>query len=148
MKSLQISNHEFFALAKEMLQQGKSVDIRVKGNSMRPFLFDGETVTVAPILPDSVLSEGLIILTDTSFHKVMMHRICRIEGDIITMRGDGNLIQRESVHRSQIFGIVETFTRKGRTISPYSPIRRVSAQLWNFYPIRRIGLFLVRMFCH
>lgn len=145
MKSIQLSNNEFFALTKEMLREGKSVDIRVKGNSMRPFLFDGEVVTIAPLFPQSELTEGLIVLADTDFGKVMMHRIQRISGERIIMQGDGNLYQWEEIRREQIFGIARTFRKGKQDLSLYTPARRMAARMWNYYPIRRIGLFLVRI---
>lgn len=148
MKSLQISNQEFFALAEKMLLQGKPVDIRVKGNSMRPFLSEGEIVTIVPLPTTRKLSKGIIILTKTNLKKVMMHRICRIEGETITMQGDGNLRQKEVIHRSQILGIAETFKKKDQNIPLYSPIRRLSADIWRFYPLRWFGLFLIRILHH
>jgi len=146
MKSIQLSNNEFFDLTKKVLREGKSVDIRVKGNSMRPFLFNGEVVTIAPLLPQSELTEGLIVLADTDFGQVMMHRIRRITGERIIMQGDGNLYQREEIRREQIFGIAKTFRKGERNLSLYTPARRMAARMWRFYPIRRIGLFLLRIF--
>ena len=52
MEKVQIPNSQFFALAKQLLQEGKKIEITVKGNSMRPFLSDGETVVVTPVAVD------------------------------------------------------------------------------------------------
>ena len=106
MKRIVLPNQEFFQCVEQMLQQGKEVEIAVKGQSMRPFLKHGEKVIVAPLTHHTLLKRGMIILARTADGTVMMHRIFRISGEQIVMKGDGNLYQTEPIQRNDILGIV------------------------------------------
>ena len=44
----------WMTLAVEALRDGKSVDVRPRGHSMRPRINDGDLVTLAPCDPESV----------------------------------------------------------------------------------------------
>ena len=43
-KTRVISNEDYFAEVQRNLREGKEVRIRIKGNSMLPFIKDGDTV--------------------------------------------------------------------------------------------------------
>ena len=87
-----ISNDIFFAQIEELLSEGQSVIIRVKGHSMRPFMrSDRTSVRIAPLTDSErkLVSVGDIVLFRYRDHHIM-HRIRRIEEDRITLAGDGN----------------------------------------------------------
>ena len=65
MKRIVLPNQPFFQWAEQMLQEGQNVELTVKGQSMRPFLRDGEMVTIVPVSDDSNLKKGTIILAKT-----------------------------------------------------------------------------------
>ena len=84
-----ISNELFFAQVEELLAEGQSVVIRVKGYSMRPFMRSERTqVRIAPISDSKRenLSVGDIVLFRYRGRHIM-HRIRRIDGDKITLAG-------------------------------------------------------------
>ena len=146
MEKVQIPNSQFFALAKQLLQEGKKIEITVKGNSMRPFLSDGETVVVAPVGADSPLKICDVILAETSTGQVMMHRIREISPAGILMKGDGNLSQTELVRPADVMGRVVSVHRKGKPMSLYTPFLLFLARIWHPYWVRKAGLFLLRVF--
>ena len=86
---IQFSNAEFLPKVVELLNEGHTVTLRLRGVSMRPFLEDNRdkallTKPVSPKIGDPVLAEiwkGHFVL----------HRIVNIEGDNVTLLGDGNL---------------------------------------------------------
>ena len=43
-----VPNNEFFKCVLESIQAGESVKIRVKGNSMYPFLKEGNAILLSP----------------------------------------------------------------------------------------------------
>ena len=145
MKRIVLPNQEFFQCVEQMLQQGKEVEIAVKGQSMRPFLKHGEKVIVAPLTHHTLLKRGMIILARTADGTVMMHRIFRISGEQIVMKGDGNLYQTEYIKTNHILGIVSSVYRKGREVSLYTCPQRWTAWCWRNLLIRRIGLKLLTM---
>ena len=148
MERVQIPNSQFFALAKELLHEGKKIEIVVKGNSMRPFLYPGETVVVAPIGYSETFRRYDIILAETSTGQVIMHRIHEITPDAILMKGDGNLHQTERVNRCDIMGKVVCVKRNGKHVSLYTPFQVFLARLWRPFMLRRVGLFFLRAFCN
>lgn len=138
-------NSQFFALAKQLLREGKKIEIPVKGGSMRPFLFDGETVVVAPVGVDCPLRKCDIILAETSTGQVMMHRIREISPAGIRMKGDGNLYQSELVRPEDVMGRVLSVVRHGKTISLYTPLGLFLARIWTPVWVRKIGFLLLRL---
>ena len=140
MKRIVLPNQEFFQCVEQMLQQGKEVEIAVKGQSMRPFLKHGEKVIVAPLLHHTLLKRGMIILARTADGTVMMHRIFRISGEQIVMKGDGNLYQTEPIQRNDILGIATSVVRNGKQTSLYTIPRQWAAWCWRNMLVRRIGL--------
>ena len=145
MEKVQIPNSQFFALAKQLLQEGKKIEIPVKGNSMRPFLSDGETVVVTPVAVDCPLKKCDIILAETSTGQVMMHRIREISPAGIRMKGDGNLYQSELVRPEDVMGRVVGVIHNGKTISLYTPLRLFLARIWNPIWVRKAGSLLLRI---
>jgi phage repressor protein C with HTH and peptisase S24 domain len=145
MEKVQVPNSQFFALAKQLLREGKKIEIPVKGGSMRPFLFDGETVVVAPVGVDCPLRKCDIILAETSTGQVMMHRIREISPAGIRMKGDGNLYQSELVRPEDVMGRVLSVVRHGKTISLYTPLGLFLARIWNPVWVRKIGFLLLRL---
>ena len=145
MEKVQVPNSQFFALAKQLLREGKKIEIPVKGGSMRPFLFDGETVVVAPVGVDCPLRKCDIILAKTSTGQVMMHRIREISPAGIRMKGDGNLYQSELIRPKDVMGRVLSVVRHGKTISLYTPLGLFLARIWTPVWVRKIGFLLLRL---
>lgn len=145
MEKVQVPNSQFFALVKQLLREGKKIEIPVKGGSMRPFLFDGETVVVAPVGVDCPLRKCDIILAETSTGQVMMHRIREISPAGIRMKGDGNLYQSELIRPEDVMGRVLSVVRHGKTISLYTPLGLFLARIWNPVWVRKIGFLLLRL---
>ena len=146
MEKIQVPNNQFFALAKQLLHEGKKIEIPVKGSSMHPFLFNGEMVVVAPVSVECSLRKYDIILAETSTGQVMMHRIREISPAGILMKGDGNLSQTELVRPADVMGRVVSVHRKGKPMSLYTPFLLFLARIWHPYWVRKVGLFLLRVF--
>lgn len=108
---VQFSNAEFLPKIVEMLNEGHTVTLRLRGFSMRPFLEDNRdkallTKPVSPKVGDPVLAE----IEPKHF---VLHRIVKMEGNAVTLRGDGNLAC-EHCKTENIVGAVIGFYRKGR----------------------------------
>jgi len=135
-------NDVFLPFVVEQLKDGHTVTLPLRGRSMRPFLEDGRdkallTLADYPKVGDAVLAEiskGVFVL----------HRIIKIDGLNVTLRGDGNL-GNEYCSLSDIRAKAIGFYRKGRQ----TPDRtdglkwRVYSWWWmRLYPIRRYLLFI------
>ena len=87
----------------QMLGEGREVVITPKGKSMLPFI-RGEVDQVKLRQPDS-LGVGDIVLAHFGCSYVM-HRIVAINGDNVTLMGDGNLKDTEQGDRKDVVGVV------------------------------------------
>lgn len=101
-------NAEMFAIVAEQLQDGRNVKVSVLGRSMRPFYSSGRAIVLHPITPEAV-RWGNVVLAKISSEPVhyAVHRIIAVEGERITLMGDGNPRGVEVVDRDEIYGYIE-----------------------------------------
>lgn len=126
------------------VREGSTVTLRLFGNSMLPFLHDGRDkgLLTAPQTPHV----GEPILARVAPDTYVLHRIVAIDGDQLTLLGDGNLAT-EHCTVSDIQASVVGFYRKGST-----HLDRVDGRKWRIYsaiwmflrPIRRYLLAIYR----
>lgn len=144
-----VSNDLFFADVTASLTQGRTVTIPVKGYSMLPFIRGGKDLVELEI-PSEPLKPYDIVL----FHvgneadgKWIMHRILKVDGDNLTIQGDGVTRGREHVKTSQVKARAKTIIRAGKTpVDPYSKNQIALVKCWNFFrPLRPFILKAYRM---
>jgi hypothetical protein len=105
-KTRVISNQDSFAEVQRILLEGKEVRIRVKGNSMRPFIQDGDTVLLRAYQGQSLALGSNILAKDKD--KFVFHRFVGMKNDQYILAGDGNLVLREYVRATDIIAIAYT----------------------------------------
>lgn len=124
------------------LAAGNKVKLRAKGDSMNPCIRGGSDIMV--IAPANTLHKGNIVLAKVNGDKFVVHRIIRIDGCHIVLRGDGNLSGHESCDTPDVYGIVESVIRNGKMLSLTSFQCRALAIVWALsLPLRRI-LYKIR----
>ncbi|MBR1713022.1 MAG: S24/S26 family peptidase [Alloprevotella sp.] len=141
-------NHIIIPEIKKLIDEGHTVTLRVRGVSMRPFLDDGrDSALLAPCEDKASLRRGDIVLAEVFPKQYVLHRIVRIEGDQLTLRGDGNLAGREKCRATDVIAIATAFYRKGREKADSTSgwKWRIYSALWpsSFLP-RRILLAFYR----
>ena len=145
-REVQFANANFMPEVVALINEGHSVTINLRGISMRPFLEDNrdKAVLVKPTgirIGDPVLAEP-----DRGFY--VLHRVIKIEGENITLLGDGNPVsQREYCTLDDIRGTVRGFYRKGshRMDSTTGLRWRLYSFFWmNTMPLRRYILYAYR----
>lgn len=148
MPTYKIANKLFFEEVKDMLNNGKTVHIRVQGNSMLPFLKTDDLVQL--VSPSSeTLETGKIVLAKTPDKSIMLHRIYRINHEHIYLMGDGNIRQQEVVSVDDILGVATHLLKKEKQKVPlYTCRKRLEASLWRKLLCCRRGLlFISRVIC-
>lgn len=143
-----IDNAKLFPVIAQLLHEGHTVILPLRGNSMRPFLVHNRDKALL-VLPD-VLKVGDPVLAEVYPTRYVFHRIVAIDGDSITLRGDGNR-DVEHCRRKDVVALAKGFYRKGRTTldSVDSPKWRIYSVLWmRLLPVRRYLLKLHDMFFH
>lgn len=143
----QFANAQLLPEIIKMIDEGHTVTLRLKGVSMRPFLEDGrdKALLTKPVFP---LHVGDAVLAEISPEHYVLHRIIMIDGENITLRGDGN-IGIERCKCCDIKGAVTGFYRKGRdTLDCTDGIKwRVYSKIWmRLFPVRRYLLAIYRRY--
>ena len=145
---------EFSRLAADILRAGNSLKFRARGRSMRPFISDGDVLTVDPVRAIE-LRIGDIVFYCGPGHKLTAHRLLTVretDGEkLFLIRGDGLSGKYEEVKEEQVLGIVTRFARRGRERSVRGSFSVYPALLWArlqpmgviFY---RIGGIVKRLF--
>ena len=141
---IQMSNAEFLPHVCELISQGHKVSIRAKGNSMRPFLESGRDIAVLSSVDKPKV--GDIVLAEIFKGKYVLHRIDKIHGSNIILRGDGNIKGTEQCHKEDIRAIANEFVRKGKIWHTTDRRWKIYSWIWpRLLPMRRILLALYRL---
>jgi signal peptidase I len=121
------------------LDEGKSVTVSVRGNSMRPLLTDRrDAVTFNN--PPARLKKGDVPLHVRDNGKYIMHRVIKVTGDTYSLRGDAQEIIEENIRHDQIIALAASFERKGKNVNVSNPLYRLYSFFWtNSRLCRRIG---------
>ena len=146
-----VQNESFFLHILTEVEAGHHVIIPSKGNSMLPFIRPRtDEIELSPIDNKSIQKRN-IVLAKTDEGNYVIHRIEKIDGDVITLRGDGNLATREYCKRSNILAEVTAILRKNRNNSKNRKIKKdnflwiLHQNLWFSNPLlRRIYLGVYR----
>ncbi|MDE6688885.1 MAG: S24/S26 family peptidase [Prevotella sp.] len=139
----QLSNSEFLPFVVERLKERHTATLPLRGQSMRPFIEDRRDKALLQIVDQ--VQTGDVVLAEISKGHFVLHRIIKIKGEQVTLRGDGNL-GNEHCTLSNIHAKAIGFYRKGRQIldSTDGFKWRIYSWWWlRLYPIRRYLLFIL-----
>lgn len=144
-REVRFDNSAFLPEVIKLLDEGHTVTLKLRGVSMRPFLEDGRDKAL--ITKAKGVRRGEAVLAVTSAGKYVLHRVVRVDGDNVTLRGDGN-IGVEHCKVGDVKGFVIGFYRKGR-----STIDKTNGFKWIAYsfiwtaclPVRRYLLAFYRI---
>lgn len=136
-----LPNEILLAEAGALLAEGRDVELSVKGNSMLPFLRNERDSVQLRKLPQ--VEKGDVVLAQIAPGRYVLHRVRKIDGDRVTLMGDGNIRGTEACSKSDILGTAITFVRPdGKRCTPGK------ARLWQLLrPVRRYLLFIYRRIC-
>lgn len=126
------NNREMFSVVRDLLLEGSPVRVAVKGQSMLPFFRSGSKVSLRPIRQEDFRKYN-VVLADTG-HNFVIHRIIALNGDRVTLLGDGNIYGTESMTRDKVYGIIDC-----------SRLHLFFARIWLWLrPVRRYPLAIFR----
>ncbi len=131
-----MNNAELFPHIISMLEEGHTVTLRLKGFSMRPFLEDGRDTALLRKAEDIVIGEP--VLAEISPGVYVFHRIIAVDGEEVTLLGDGNLTP-EYCKRSDIKAQAVGFYRKGS-----EKLDRIDGRKWRIYSFLWMSLRPIR----
>lgn len=137
-----IPNNILLGEVTRLLAGGQEVVIMTKGSSMLPFL-RSEKDSVALLKRESI-EVGDIVLAHLGGGCYVLHRVFAIDGERVTLKGDGNIRTTESCMKRDISGTVVRIIRpSGREYAPgkgvfWRRIRPLHRYILAAY--RRLGL--------
>lgn len=141
--SIYIPNELFFAEVQAQIRQGKKVKIRVRGNSMLPFIRNNDEALLIPPTPEKI-KKGTPVVALTDELGIVLHRIYKMEGTRITLLGDGNVNQFEHTSSERIIATVSHYYRGKHTLRTDSITMRIAGRLWMAaHPWRRKVLTVI-----
>ena len=122
-------------------RESKTVVLQVRGNSMRPFIQNGnDCVELHPLPP--VLRKGDVVLARTSKGYYVLHRVTAISPDLLTLEGDGNIGLRETCRPSDVLARAEWVIDAHKERHSLLDRRaRIKWRMWYMLrPLRRVLL--------
>ena len=132
----QVSTELLLPFLKEMLQEGKTVQLTVTGNSMLPLLRNRKD-TVFLTATDRIKKYDIAFYVRDN-GEALMHRIVGKRKDGYIIVGDNQLELEGPIRPDQILAVVTAFTRNGRTFSVNKWWYKLYATLWGaLRPIRK-----------
>ncbi len=149
-----MTDNELINEAIRLVEEGVSVTLPVNGRSMLPFIIGGRESVILQQPPkqgessqDSAqLKLGDVVLAWVEGSRYVVHRIIRIDGDCVTLMGDGNLVGTEHCRLSDIKAIAtHVVDSRERPHDLYTSRRMLSVRLWwHLRPVRRYLLAIYR----
>lgn len=143
--SIATSDDNILAEAIRLVSEGIAVTFPVNGRSMLPFIVGGrESVVLESPRPPQV---GDVVLAYVENCRYVIHRILKIEGDNVTLMGDGNLYGVEHCHIQDIkASATHVIAADGKPRSLDSRRSRRRAGIWRkLKPIRKWLLLAYRI---
>lgn len=139
-----MTDNEIIEEAIRLVDEGVSVTLPVNGNSMLPFIIGGNESVI--LQEPEQLKVGDVVLAWADGYRYVVHRIIRIDGDHVTLMGDGNLTGTEHCTLNDIKAIAtHVVDAKERTHYIYNRWRKSAAKWWfRLRPIRRYFLAIYR----
>ncbi len=110
-----VKNSDLFADVEDIVSGGGRIQLRVKGGSMRPFLRDGRDIACLAPVDKAGLRPGMVVLF-RHHNNHILHRIRRIDGNRLTIKGDGNYRVTEISTRDNVAAQVERIRRNEKDI--------------------------------
>lgn len=145
MATLELPNEILLKEVRALIADGHDVTLRVRGVSMRPFLEDRRDKIVLTRVQD--IREGDAVLAEITPGKYVYHRIVKIIGGRVMLKGDGNIYGTEECRLSDVVAATKWLIRKERYYSPKGHAWRWYSALWPQWPFaRRVLLKLYRIF--
>lgn len=139
----QVDNDQLLPVLRELVDQGKAVNLLISGGSMSPFLIHQRDY-VRIEKPVQQLKHGDMVFYQRPSGAFVMHRIHHIDksGNLFLI-GDAQTVMEGPVDSACVFGIITKVQRKGKWIGPGDFWWEFFEHLWiHCIPLRRIMVWL------
>lgn len=135
---MDVDNRKLFEEIAMLLANGAEATVGVKGRSMEPLLIQGrDHVTLRCCGENDIRLGDIVLARESGQGRILLHRVVRRKGDRLTLQGDGNRVQTETVNARDVVGVAVSFTRKGRVYQARGPV-------WRLRSLSMVALMTIR----
>ncbi len=130
--------------ALRLVQKGVTVTFPVTGQSMLPFIIGGKESVI--LHAPGLTAVGDVVLARVDGNRYVVHRIINIDGDRVTLMGDGNVKGTEHCLLKDVKArVTHVVSADNKKRDLYSRWRMFGAKVWYWLrPIRRYLLAIYR----
>ncbi len=128
-----------------MVASGERVVLLTKGQSMLPFIVGGRDSVELRKMNGEICVGDILLAKIPNPTRYVIHRAIKIEDDIVTLMGDGNITGTEQCTKGDVAAHISAIIKPHKTIDPNTEKERRLAKIWQILkPIRRYLLFIYR----
>lgn len=139
-----MNDNGFIEEALRLVQEGVTVTFPVTGQSMLPFIIGGKESVI--LHAPGLTAVGDVVVARVDGNRYVVHRIINIDGDRVTLMGDGNVRGTEHCLLKDVKArVTHVVSADNKKRDLYSRWRVLAAKLWYWLrPIRRYLLAIYR----
>jgi signal peptidase len=133
-----VENDQLMPVLRELIEQGRAVNLTISGSSMSPFLIHHRDSVIIE-KPKESLRPGNIVFYQRPSGAYVLHRIHHLdaEGNLFLI-GDAQNVMEGPLDSGCVFGIVTKVRRKDRWIAPGDFWWEFFEHVWlHVIPLRR-----------
>jgi hypothetical protein len=131
-----VPNEVLLEEAGRFLEEGREVAFTPLGNSMLPFIRGGKDSVRLKKMPAVEVGDMVLVRLPGRY---VLHRVRSVDGERLTLMGDGNLVGTESCTKADVMGTVVAIQKGERTVIPGK------GRFWcSLGPFRRVFLAIYR----
>lgn len=134
--SIIMENSVLIPIVLQYIEQGHKTTLPLKGYSMRPYLENQRDKAL--LVKPTEIRKGDVVLAEVRKDTYVLHRVKNINGNIVTLLGDGN-ITPEQCNIKDVKAKAIGFYRKGKT-----KVYSVDSIGWKLYSYIWEQLFPLR----
>ena len=140
-----MNDNEIIEEAIRLVREGVKVTFPVKGQSMLPFIIGGKESVILRG-PGGLVDVGDVVLAWVDGNRYVVHRIIRIDGNRVTLMGDGNVGRTEHCLLNDIKArVTHVVSADNKERDLHNRWRMLAARLWYWLrPIRRYLLAIYK----
>ena len=128
----------YVSVLRELAESGKTVSMRIAGNSMSPFLVHDRDY-IFFTRPEREIRRGDMVFYQRFTGQYVMHRVCRLKDNIYHMVADAQPEVEGPLYREQIFALITAVKRKGKIVRPGDFWWEFFEHIWvRLIPARRL----------
>lgn len=111
-----VANEVLLEDAAALMNEGREITLKPLGCSMLPFIRGGRDSVRMKKMPDVAVGDMLLVRLEGP--RYVLHRLIAVDGERLTLMGDGNLAGTETCTKADVLGTVVAIERGSRVVKP------------------------------